>query len=124
MSVKEFLSAPTIESCRLVPFDKFQILESNPPLLMVSGEAPCLNMEVSLRPVIYIDCPDYWRIEVVGCLPGAICLTAVKPYTVCLSLEGIIGSEGIEIAGSNRSERERVSGGCTGILKRDLSLPG
>jgi len=123
MSVKEFLSGPSVESCRLIKFDTYEILESFPPILVVSGEAPCFNMEVSLRPRIYIHCPEYWGIEVVGCLPGGICLTAIKPYRVTISLAGIIGSKGIEIIGSNKSERVDVSGGCK-QLQADYAVSG
>lgn len=122
MSVESFTSSPAVESCRLVPFDSFDIVETNPPQLVVRGEAPCLNMKVSLQPVVYIQCPEYWRIEVVGCLPGAVCLSAVQPYTVCISLDGIFGSEGIEVAGANQTKTDKVSGGCHGRLQCDVSV--
>ncbi len=119
MSVKSFSSAPSSESCRLISFDKYEVLESNPPVLVVSGTAPCANMEVSLQPAVYIACPEYWRIEVVGCLPGGICLTALKPFRITISLGGIIGSEGMEIAGSNKVEQVKVAGGCSSSFQPD-----
>ncbi|MCA1748238.1 MAG: hypothetical protein ABR601_05185 [Parasphingopyxis sp.] len=80
--------------------------------LIVSGEAPCANMDVSLIPLIYIECPDYWGIEVVGSLPGGVCLTSIKPFILVIPLEGVIGREGIEVIGANKSKKFEVSGGC------------
>ena len=73
-------------------------------------------MQVDLSPLIYIDCPEYWGIEVIGRLPGGVCLTAVKPFTISLPLDGgnIIGSLGIEVIGANKKETFKVPGGCTG----------
>ena len=121
MSVKEFAEAPAVESCRLVPFDDYSIAKTDPPILVVRGTAPCLNMEVSLQPVVYVQCPDYWRIEVVGCLPGGFCLTATKPYVAYISLAGIIGSKGIEIAGANKTEKVDLGGGCYGSTSFDVA---
>ena len=83
-------------------------------MLVVTGEAPCLNMTVQLQPLIYIRCPEYWGIEVVGTLPGAFCLTAVKPFKVTLKLTGTIGSKGIEVIGANKTEQFPLAGGCSG----------
>lgn len=113
MSSREFAALPPIESCRLISFDRAYVkLVRRLPILVVEGEAPCLNTEVSLSPRIYIDCPDYWGIEVVGCLRGGICLPATKPYTVALPLPGIIGYQGIEVIGARGSEKIEVEGGC------------
>ena len=82
-------------------------LESLPPqfILTVSGEKPYANMEVELSPLIYIQRPEYWGIEVVGHLPGGIRLPVMTPYTVSLPLAGLLGTKGIEIIGATRSER-------------------
>ncbi|HEX9668718.1 MAG TPA: hypothetical protein VGC93_04460, partial [Thermoanaerobaculia bacterium] len=79
---------------------------------IVRGTKPCINMEVFLSPRIYTHCPDYWGIEVVGCLPTGICLTAIGKYDVTISLTGITGSAGIEVVGATRSQQFRVTGGC------------
>ena len=115
MSVKKFVALPPSESCRRIGFDKAYVKHVGPariPTLFVEGEAPCFNMEVRLWPLIYIDCPEYWGIEVVGCLPGGICLTAIKPYHVSIPLAGIIGSRGIEVLGAHQSEKIDLEGGC------------
>lgn len=81
--------------------------------LVVSGQAPCLNMNVALMPLIYIRCPDYWGIEVVGTLPGGFCLTAMRPFTVTIPLAGITGAKGVEVIGASGTEKFEVSGGCS-----------
>ncbi len=88
-------------------------------MLVVSGEAPCLNMRVSLEPLIYLTCPEYWRIEVVGRLPEGFCQRGMKPYTETISLEGLVGSAGVEIAGSNKTEQAPVGGGCDSNFQAD-----
>lgn len=114
MSLRDFAAAPAAESFRRIHFDSAEVVSDFPGgyTLIVRGEAPCLNMEVSLSPLIYIDCPEYWGIEVIGSLRGNICLTAMKPYVVAIPLNGITGSRGIEVLGPRRSERIEVEGGC------------
>jgi hypothetical protein len=63
-----------------------------------------LNMEVTLRPRVYIQQPEYWGIEVVGCLPG-FGIPVMTPFTVSIRLAGLMGTEGIEVIGATRSEK-------------------
>ena len=109
--IRDYQSLPQPESCRLIDFDEVDVitLESFPPqyVLIVSGTKPYLNMEVSLRPRIYIQQPEYWGIEVVGCLPG-FGIPVLTPYTVSLRLTGFLGTEGIEVIGATRSEKLEV----------------
>lgn len=101
---------------KLIAFEEAEVVPgfvNDTYFLVVRGEAPCLNMEVRLVPLIYIDCPDFWQIEVTGTLPGGFCLTAMKPYVVSLPLAGITGREGIELVGANGSKRFSVLGGCS-----------
>ena len=108
---EEFLNAPTPSSVRLINFDKAEVITGIVPrkyILVVSGTAPCLNMHVSLSPLIYIKQPDYWGIEVVGSLPGGICLRALKHYTVSIPLDGITGKKGIEVIGAGKREKINV----------------
>ena len=67
----------------------------------MSGTKPYLNMRVELVSYVYVQQPDYWEIEVVGCLPG-IGLPAEAPYTVALPLAGVTGKRGIEVVGATR----------------------
>lgn len=114
MSLEEFHGGEPAQSFRRIGFDSCEVVPIFPGghLLIVRGEAPCLNMKVSLVPMIYITCPEYWGIEVVGTLPGNICLTAIKPYVLTIPLAGITGYRGIEVLGARRGERIDVEGGC------------
>ena len=114
MSLRDFAAAPAAESVRRIHFDSAEVVGGFPGgyILIVRGEAPCLNMEVSLSPLIYIECPDYWGIEVLGTLRGNFCLTAMRPYVVTIPLTGITGYKGIEVLGARRSEQIDVEGGC------------
>ncbi len=106
-----FEELPRVESCRLISFDEIDIrpgFVTGTYFLIVSGNKPYINMEVNLRPLVYIRQPEYWGIEVVGCLPG-IGLPATAPYTVSIPLEGIRGTKGIEVIGATRSERREIS---------------
>ena len=109
-------SNPAAESYRLLDFESAVVrpgFVSGTYFLMVRGTKPCINMEVSLSARIYIQCPEYWGIEVVGHLPGGICLTAIGNYDIAIQLTGITGSRGIEVIGATRSEQIEVPGGCS-----------
>jgi hypothetical protein len=109
--IRDYQSLPQPESCRLIDFEEVDLvtLKSFPPqyVLIVSGTMPYLNMEVSLRPRTYIRQPEYWGIEVVGCLPGTG-IRVLTPYTVFLRLTGFLGTKGIEVIGATRSEKIEV----------------
>jgi Subtilisin inhibitor-like len=103
---------PAPESCWIIDFDDVELItqESFPPqyVIVVSGTKPYLNMRVELLPRIYIQQPEYWGIEVVGCLPGGIGLPALAPYSVTLRLAGVTGTRGVEVIGATRTERIAV----------------
>jgi hypothetical protein len=106
----EFQELPMAESCRRIDFDKVQVTPGIVPgtwILVVSGEKPYINMEVKLIPLIYIQQPGYWGIEVVGCLAG-IGLPTTAPYTVSLPLDGITGTKGIAVIGASRTEERDI----------------
>ena len=108
MTVDAYEKMPAPQSCRLITFDSAEVrpgIVNGTFFLIVSGEAPCFNMDVSLQPLVFVQQPDYWGIEVVGCLPGGICLTAIKPFSVFIPLAGIIGKKGIEVIGANKREK-------------------
>jgi hypothetical protein len=106
--LQAFQALPPAESCRRIDFEQAELLtlESFPPqyVLAVTGTKPYLNMEVTLVPLVYIQQPDYWGIEVVGCLPG-LGLPAQAPYAVSLRLNGSLGTRGIEVMGATRAQR-------------------
>ena len=107
----EFARLPACESYRLLDFEKAEIRPAFLPntfVLIVSGQKPYLNMDVELSPRIYIRQPEYWEIEVVGHLPGGFGITAIGEYTVSLPLDSVVGTEGIEVIGAEKTERFRV----------------
>jgi hypothetical protein len=68
-------------------------------------------MDVSLVPLMYISRPQWWGIQVVGSTgPGPSVTPAITaiPYTVELDLQGISGTEGIEVIGATCTERIAV----------------
>ena len=112
MTVAHLQSAASL---KLIAFESADVVPGIAPdsyFLIVTGEAPCLNMHVELAPMIYIECPDYWGIEVTGALKGGFCLEAVKPFHVVIPLTGITGRKGIEVIGGNRRQTFDVAGGC------------
>jgi hypothetical protein len=106
----EFKDLPSAESCRRIEFEKVEIVPgivNGTWILIVGGTKPYINMKVELFPLIYVQQPEYWGIEVVGCLSG-VGLPAIGPYTVSLPLDGITGTEGIEIIGATHSEKREI----------------
>ncbi|RCJ39961.1 hypothetical protein A6769_05240 [Nostoc punctiforme NIES-2108] len=106
-SLSQFRALPKPESSRLIDFEEAEIrpgIVSDTYILIVRGTKPYLNLEVNLVPLVYVQQPEYWGIEVVGTLPG-IGLPATAPYTVSLPVDGIRGKQGIEVIGANCSKQ-------------------
>lgn len=100
-------NAPVAESARLIDFESAQVnggFINETYFLTVTGEKPYLNMEVRLSPVIYTHQPEYWRIDVIGLLPG-FGLPAFGPYTETIEVTSFIGTKGIEVFGATKSEK-------------------
>lgn len=115
MSTREFLDLEPAQSARRIPYDTAKVVPGIVPgtwILIVSGETACVNMTAQLSPLVYITCPEYWGIEVVGTLDGP-CIVGIvpTPYSVSIQLTGITGSKGIEVLGA-KSEQIEVEGGC------------
>ena len=111
LQLREFEALPKPSSCRLIDFEKAEVrpgIVSGTYFLIVRGTKPYMNMEVDLTPLVYVRQPEYWGIEVIGCLPGGIGLPATEPYTATLALNGTIGTQGIEVIGATRSEKISV----------------
>jgi hypothetical protein len=75
-------------------------------ILIVKGKKPYLNMKVLLSPLTYIRQPEYWGIEVLGCVPGIV-LPTIGVYEEFLPLDGIRGTKGIEVIWSG-GETEKI----------------
>ena len=110
-TLKAYQDLPVPESCRLIAFEKAEVvtLESDPPqyLLTVSGTKTWLHMTVELLPRVYIRRPEYWGIEVVGCLRG-FGPPALAPFQVSLNITGLLGTLGVEVIGAERSQKIEV----------------
>ena len=108
LEVLKSLPPPTM--CRLIDFKKAQVVPGFLPktwFLIVSGEKPWASMTVQLVPLIYIQQPDYWGIEVVGCQHG-FGIPIVVPYSVVLDISHHIGKAGIEVIGAVNREKIKV----------------
>jgi hypothetical protein len=110
-----FLQADQAKSCRLLArtIDGTKAEAKVVPgivngtyILIVSGKKPYLNMQVRLSPVTYVRQPEYWEIEVVGCLTG-IGLPAIGAYSEHLPLDAVRGTKGIEVVWAG-GEKERL----------------
>jgi hypothetical protein len=96
-------SLPKSETITKLDFESAELVLGEEPgtqFLVVTGQASCTNMQVSLDPLYYFDTPDYWGIEVVGRLPGGICLNKIKTFTEAILINGITGNKGIEVIGA------------------------
>ena len=108
MSVEAFQKLRTAESCRLIEFENAAVypgIVSETYFLVVNGNANCMNMRVRLEPLVYVRQPEYWGIEVVGCLAGGICLPAKRPFMEFIPLAGITGTKGVEVIGATHPQQ-------------------
>jgi hypothetical protein len=99
---------PASQVCKIIDFEKAEVrpgFVGGTFFLVVSGNAPCFNTDVKLVPLVYIRRPEYWEIEVVGCMGGPICLPEIQPFTESLPLDGVLGTKGIEVVGATRRVR-------------------
>ena len=80
---------------QLIDFEKADVISPMiypaRPTLLVSGQKPWANMEVTLRPLTYVRTPEYWGIEVIGSMP-MIGQPAIVPYAVQLELGSTVGT--------------------------------
>ena len=107
-------SAPEEAVNRLIDFERADaitpMIYPPQPRLVVSGVTN-IPMEVQLVPLVYISQPQYWGIQVVGCLGGGESgphpshPIAAIPYHVELDLAGVTGTEGVEVIGATMTER-------------------
>ena len=100
--------APDPSLCRPLDFTRafVRTLDTYPfeKYLVVSGYKPFSSMDVVLLPVTYIRQPEYWEIQVLGCVK-TIGMPVLTPYTATLPLGSTIGTKGIEVVGATQSVR-------------------
>jgi len=98
-------SDSTATLCALTSFDDATIdvdPKSGMLTLVVSGMRPATNVEIELVPLVYIQQPIYWGIQVLGCASG-IGLPVLTPYTEKLDVTNTLGTSGIAVIGANGS---------------------
>ncbi|TCK20608.1 hypothetical protein [Pseudonocardia endophytica] len=107
-ATETFAQQPPASSSRLVDFNGAVIitLRSFPPqfVLRVDGTVPYESVQVELVPLVYVQRPDYWGIEVVGTMRGP-CVAGTTPYLATLPLARTTGTLGIDVIGATRTER-------------------
>ena len=99
--------APGSTTCGLMPYTKATIVPgfiNDTWFLVVEGKKNWSNIQVTLNPYVYILRPDYWEIEVVGCMSG-VGSPVQLPYSVTIPLDGITGHKGIEVIGATKREK-------------------
>ncbi|MDB2437133.1 hypothetical protein N9W89_00320 [Hellea sp.] len=105
--IESFEALPQPTTYRRISFDDAQVnagFIADTYFLTVSGVKSTVNMDVFLQPLIYIEKPDYWEIEVIGHLRG-IGLPATAPYTKTIDISANIGHKGIKVIGSNKEQQ-------------------
>ena len=110
MYLKAFEALPHSSTCRLIDFDKADVVPgfvSKTFFLIVAGTKPWLTMKVELYPLVYIRQPEYWGIEVVACQEG-IGLPQTAPYHVALDITHLLGTKGIEVIGASNKKQFNV----------------
>ena len=104
---------PQSQACRLIDFSDAEVRSmflNNTYILIVVGTKPYSNMDVMLVPRIYVEQPEFWEIEVVGCLNG-LGLPAEAPFHVSLPLSSCRGKKGIDVIGMTSRKRFEIAGG-------------
>jgi hypothetical protein len=108
--IQAFLALPHPTLCRLIDFERAEVVPGIIPntfFLAVSGNKPSISMTVELHAVFYLIQPDYWGIEVVGCLSG-LAPPLVWPYNVFLDISHLRGKIGIEVIGAHKKVKIKV----------------
>jgi hypothetical protein len=106
-ALNDLRDLPQSKGARIISFDNAELrpgIVNETYMLIVNGMKPYITMEVSLVPLIYVQKPDFWGVEVVGIQAG-IGLPAAGPYTATLDVTHFMGHEGIEVIGSNKTQK-------------------
>jgi hypothetical protein len=100
-----------MERGRLIDFERVDVVSPMiyppRPTLVVSGRRPTPGTAVTLVPLAYVSRPPYHGIQVVGTV-GDVGTDSSEEYSVQLELQGITGTEGVEVIGASRTERVPV----------------
>ena len=113
--------------CKPIDFTRALVrLVDAPPwdrFLVVTGFKPSSSMTVLLAPVTYFRQPEYWEIDVLGCV-RTVGMPMVTPYTATLPLSGTVGTKGIEVVGATRRVRIEVPSGLPVTVDKNPEMSG
>jgi hypothetical protein len=117
---------------RLIDFEQAEVITPMiyppQPRLVVSGVKPHPDVEVTLVPLAYVSQPPYHGIQVVATItadgPHVSQPIANVPYSVVLDLEGITGSEGIEVIGDSKTEQIALPSEQPEAVQLPADVPG
>ena len=93
------------DSIVLVNIDKAQLtpgIVKGTYFLTVSGTKPWATMKVEFSPLIYVDQPEYWGIQVIGIQRG-IGLPVVTPFEHTEEVTQYMGKKGVDAIGANQT---------------------
>ena len=70
--LENFIRRSASQACRRIDFKSAEVVVGfvTGTYFLIVEEKPWITMNVELRPLIYIDRPDYWGIEVIACQTG------------------------------------------------------
>lgn len=93
--------------CQELDFDAVEIkqIEKGYWVVKVRGSKPHAHMKVELVPSSHQSQPEYWDINVHGCVNEDIQHPKMTPFEVTLPLAAYRGVRGIEIVGASKSKR-------------------
>ncbi len=97
----------TNKTCGLLDYDSFQVIKgfTGEYILIVEKKDPDPLINPQLIPLIYVDKPDYWEIQVIGCRIGIVPPTTLNTWPLSLGLTNFMGKKGIELVGATRADK-------------------
>lgn len=96
-----------MDVCQELDFDAVELkqIDKGYWVVKVRGSKPHAHMKVELVPSSHQSQPDYWDINVHGCVKEDIKHPKMTPFEVTLPIAACRGIKGIEIVGANKSKR-------------------
>jgi hypothetical protein len=95
----------------LADFDRVEVISSTSEpqqyTLLVSGALSSPSIEIDLHPIVYIDRPEYWEVQVVA---TEVAFLPPPPtyFVAALPLARATGTLGVEVVGATRRMRRDV----------------
>jgi hypothetical protein len=95
-------------TCGLLDYDAFDVrpgFVNDSYILAVFKKDHDSRIIPSLNPRVYITRPEYWEIELIGCLSGIVPPKNPAAFPLALGLDGCMGTKGIKLIGATRSDQ-------------------